>query len=151
MTEIKELHREFAIQCFNGVWEFLDKKGRTQNDDTQMIHMADASRYHWGQIGTPLEFARGDWQLSRVYAILGIGAMANKYAENCLDLCEKHDFGDFDLAFAFEALVRASAVAGDIAKGKEYLSQAKSAAAEIKKTDDQEYFHRELKSVLEML
>ncbi len=86
----KKTHREFAIQAFNGVWELLDKKDRTPDDDVRMIHMAHASRYHWGEIGTPLEFARGDWQLSRVYATLGFGVMAFKYAKGCLGLCEKH-------------------------------------------------------------
>jgi len=151
MIEKNELHRKFAIQCFNGTWDLIDNKDRNQDDDSQMIHMAHASRYHWGQIGTPLEFARGDWQISRVYAILGFGAMAYKYAKNCLDLCEEHDLGDFDLAFAYEALARASAVSGDIAKGQDYLSMAKSAADEIKKEDDQKYFCSELKSVSELL
>ncbi len=151
MTEKNELHREFAIQCFNGVWDLLDKSDRTQGEDSQMIHMAHASRYHWGQIGTPLEFARGDWQISRVYATLGFGVMAFKYAKYCLDLCEKHNLGDFDLAFAYEALARASAVSGGIAKAKGYLSLAESAGSEIKKEDDQKYFLSELKSVSEML
>jgi len=151
MTEKTEQHREFAIQCFNGVWDLLEKSDRSKSDDIEMIHMAHASRYHWGQVGSPLEFARGDWQISRGYAILGFGVMAFKYAKNCLDLCEKHDLGDFDLAFAYEALARASAVSGDIAKGKGYLSLAESAGGDIKKEEDRKYFQSELVSISEML
>ena len=151
MTDQHEVHREFAVQCFNGVWDLLEKSDRTKDKDAQMIHMAHASRYHWGQIGTPLEFARGDWQISRVYAVLGFGVMAFRYAKRCLDLCEENGIGDFDLAFAYEALARASAVSGDIVKGHGYLSLAEEAGKAIEKEDDREYFFNEFKSVSERL
>ena len=151
MTDQHEVHREFAVQCFNGAWDLLEKSDRTKDEDAQMIHMAHASRYHWGQIGTPLEFARSDWQISRVYAVLGFGVMAFRYAKRCLDLCEEYGFGDFDLAFAYEALARASAISGDIAKGYGYLSLAEEAGKAIEKEDDREYFFNELKCVSERL
>ncbi|MBT3338531.1 MAG: hypothetical protein HN855_11080 [Anaerolineae bacterium] len=151
MSDIAKTHREFATQSFNAVWDLLDKQTRTADEDVQMIHLAHASRYHWSEIGTPLEFARGDWQISRVYATLGFGVMAFKYAKRCLDLCEKDSLGDFDLAFAYEALARASAVSGDLAKGQGYLSLAKDAGLAIKEEDDRDYFFRELTSVEELL
>ncbi len=151
MSEKEKMHREFAAECFNGVWELLDKGTRSKEEDMQMIRMAHASRYHWGEVGTPLEFARGDWQIARVYAVLGFGVMSFKYAKSCLDLCEKHDLGDFDLAFAYEGLARASAVSGDIAKGQGYLYMAKETGKAIEKEDDRAYFLSELKKVEEML
>ncbi len=147
----KKTHREFAVQCFNGVWGLLDKDDRSPDDDVRMIHMAHASRYHWGEIGAPLEFARGDWQIARVYAVLGFGVMAFKYAKRCLDLCEKNDLGDFDLAFAYEAMARASAASGDVDKGRSYLALARDAGMEIRKEADREYFFSELKNVEELL
>ena len=36
-----------------------------------MLHAAHASRFHWGEVGEPVNFARGEWQISRVYAVLG--------------------------------------------------------------------------------
>jgi hypothetical protein len=57
---LKEMHKKFAVDCFNGTWDLLDNKDRSREEDFNMIHMAHASRYHWGEIGTPLEFARGD-------------------------------------------------------------------------------------------
>jgi catechol 2,3-dioxygenase-like lactoylglutathione lyase family enzyme len=151
MSDTTKMHRKFAIQSFNGVWELLDKEDRSPDDDVRMIHMAHTSRYHWGEIGTPLEFARGDWQIARVYAVLGFGVMAFKYAKRCLDLCEKHDLGDFDLAFAYEAMARASAVSGDVDKGRGYLDLARDAGMEIRKEADREYFFSELKNVEELL
>ena len=151
MSDKSEIHEEFAKQCFNGVWDLLDKVERTKEDEMQMIRMAHASRYHWGEIGTPLQFARGDWQIARVYAMLGFGVMSYKYAKSCLDLCEKHDLGDFDLAFAYEGLARACAVSGDLDKGQGYIYLAESAGNEIAKDEDREYFFNELKEVAAFL
>jgi hypothetical protein len=147
MSEEKETHRKFAVDCFNSTWGLLDKSDRTKAEDFEMIHTAHASRYHWGQIGTPLHWARGDWQISRVYAVLGFGVMAFKYAQSSLDLCQEHDYGDFDLAFAYEALARASSVSGDVAKTGGYIRLAKDAGEAIEKKEDKDYFFSELESI----
>jgi len=147
MSEGKDLHRKFAVSCFNGTWDLIEKTNRTPDEDTTMIHMAHASRYHWGQIGTPLNFARGDWQISRVYAILGQGENALKYAKSCIHLCLDHDLGDFDLAFAYEAAARAFAVLGDTDMTREHLAYAKKAGEAIAEEDDQKYFFGELETI----
>jgi hypothetical protein len=54
----REEHRKFAVGLFNLTWSLLDKKDRTREEDDKMVHAAHASRYHWGEIGTPLEFER---------------------------------------------------------------------------------------------
>ncbi len=143
----EEMHRKFAIQCFNNTWTLLDIPERSKAEEFEMIHSAHASRYHWGQIGTPLHFGRGDWQISRVYAVLGFGVMAFRYAQSCLDLCEGNDIGDFDLAFAYEALARASSVSGDVTKAEGYIRLAKDAGEAIEKKDDKEYFLSELSTI----
>ena len=142
-----DVHRKFAVECFNGTWDLLDKKNRTPEDSTQMIHMAHASRYHWGEIGTPLNFARGDWQISRVYATLGEFQNALTYAKSCLQLCQDHGFDDFDLAFAYEALARAYAVAGNTAARDQHLELAKAAGEAIEKDDDKGYFFSQLATI----
>jgi len=147
LSEEKEKHRKFAVECFNGTWTLLDKIDRTKAEDIEMIHMAHASRYHWGQIGTPLNNARGDWQISRVYAVLGFSVMAFKYGKSCLDLCDEHGFGDFDLAFAYEALARASSVSGDVAEVEGYIRLAKDAGEGIEKQADKDYFFQELMTI----
>jgi hypothetical protein len=141
------LHRKFAVDCFNGTWDLLDKPDRSPEDDANMIHMTHASRYHWGQIGTPLEFSRGDWQISRVYAVLRMGDLAFRYAKSALDLCHEHGYGDFDLAFAYEALARACAVIGDLSRRDEYLLLANEAGHAIAEADDRKHFFNELKTI----
>ena len=67
MTEKKpseEDHRKLAVDLFNLVWSLLDKKDRSKGDDDKMVHAAHASRFHWGEIGEPLHFERGEWQIA---------------------------------------------------------------------------------------
>lgn len=144
--EIKT-HRKFAVDCFNDTWDLIDNKDRSHEEDLKMIHSAHASRYHWGEIGTPLEFARGDWQISRVYAILGDGTSAVVYAQESLNHCLNNDIGDFDLAFAYEALARASAVMGNEEKYFQFYEKAKEAADDIEEENNRNYFLKELDTI----
>ncbi|WNB92183.1 hypothetical protein [Bacillus sp. NEB1478] len=65
----------------------IEKENRTKEEDPEMIHTAHASRFHWGIAGSPLNLARGEWQISRVYSILDMGDSALLHAEHSLDLC----------------------------------------------------------------
>jgi DNA-binding transcriptional MerR regulator len=126
-------HRLLAAQLFNQTWRLMEQEDRTARDDDTMIHMAHASRYHWGQVPTasPAHLARGEWQISRVYTVLGRAEPALWHARRVLDICQQHGIGDWDLAFAYEALARAHAVAGDTELAREYTDQALAAADDI--------------------
>ena len=150
MSEKKDLHHKFAIDCFNGTWDLLEKPDRTPEDDARMAHMSHASRFHWGEIGTPLNLTRGDWQISRVYAVLGQGENALMYAKSSLHQCVENDFGDFDLAFAYEAAARAFSVLGDEEMLQKHLALAKDAGDAISKDDDKQYFFSELETIQEL-
>ncbi|MCK4250897.1 hypothetical protein KAX97_05590 [candidate division WOR-3 bacterium] len=152
MTEEKkyteqEWHKRAAITLFNLVWSLLDKKDRTKQEDDKMVHAVHASRFHWGEIGTPVEFERGEWQISRVYSVLNRPQSALYYAERCLDICKEHNIGDFDIAFAYEAMARAHAVAGDKSDCEKYIKLAKEAGEQIKKKEDKDLFFGDLKTV----
>ena len=147
MSEERDSHRKFAVNCFNGTWDLIEKTDRTPEDDVRMIHMAHASRFHWGEIGTPLNFARGDWQISRVYAILDQGENALTYANSSLHLCMDNDIGDFDLAFAYEAMARAFTVLGNAEMVEKHLELAKKAGEVITKDEDRKYFFNELNTI----
>ena len=121
LITMQEWHKKQAVQCFNETWNLIDKTDRTREEDFRMIHMAHASRYHWREVGTPLHFLRGEWQIARVYALLNLGESARHHAEYCLALCLSNNIGDFDLAFAYEALARAHDFVGDHAQKIHYL------------------------------
>jgi len=125
----------------------MDKKDRTVEENDKMVHAAHASRYHWGEIGTPLEFERGEQQISRVYSILWRSEPALHHAKRCLDICKENNIGDFDIAFAYEAMARAYAIAGNKKECKNNIKLAREAAEQIKKKEDKNYFLSELKTI----
>ncbi len=143
----EEWHRNQAVDNFNAVWDLLDKKERSKEEDLLMIHRAHASRFHWNEIGTPVNMARGEWQISRVYSTLKMPSSALYHAERSLEFCEKNQIGDFDLAFAYEAMARAYMVSGDIDKMNESLDLGIEASSKIMKPEDKNYFLDELKTI----
>ncbi len=140
-------HREVGVALFNHVWSLLETESRTDEQDSEMVHAAHASAYHWMQVGTPLNRARSEWQCSRVYAVLGRAEPALWHASRSLAFCEHADIGGFDLGFAYEALARAHSVAGNAAEATRWLEQARNAAAEIDEDDDREALLSDLATI----
>ncbi len=143
----KEAHKKFAVDLFNLVWNLMDKKDRTKEEDDKMVHAAHASRYHWGEIGTPLELERGEWQISRAYSTLNRPQQALYHAKRCLETCQTNNIKDFDIAFAYEAIARAHAIAGQKSECEKYLKLAREAGEQIKEKGDRNYFFSELKAI----
>jgi hypothetical protein len=146
-SEDKALHKKFAITLFNQAWDLIDKEERSQEEVDRMIHAAHASRYHWEIAGTPLNIARGDWQVSHVYAILNRVEPCLYHAKRCLKVTLENGIKDFDLAFAYEAMARACDLAGDEVETAKYVELAKQAAAKIKDDKDREYFMSQLATI----
>jgi hypothetical protein len=142
-----EWHRWFAAHLFNSTWKLILKKRRTKEDNDAMIHMAHASRYHWSEAGGPKEVAIGEWQISHVYAILRRPEPALYHAQRSLEICEARRVGDFPLAYAYEALARAFALAGKARLREACLKLAKAAGEKIIEEDDREQFFRDLRKV----
>jgi DNA-binding transcriptional MerR regulator len=141
--------RLLAAQLFNETWRLMEKEERTRQDDDRMIHAAHASRYHWGQVpdATPAHLARGEWQVSRVYTVLERAEPALHHARRVLDLCQENGIGDWDLGFAYEALARAYAVAGDADQAREYTDRALAAAEDIAEAGDRELLLADLETI----
>src|SRR5262245_48357020 len=125
-----DAHKKFAVDCFNRAWTLMEKK-RTAAEDDELLHCAHASRWHWGAVGKPVNLARGEWQCSRVYAVLGRAEPSIHHAKRCLAICEQHGIRDFDIAYAHEALARAYRVARKPALRKRHLALAKKAGDAI--------------------
>ena len=142
-----EQHRQLAKDCFNGVWRLLERSDRTASQDLEMIHMAHASRHHWGIAGEAVNWARGEWQCARVYAVLGRSEPALVHAARSLALCLEHGIGDFDLAFAHEAMARAHRVEGQRDACARHLELAREAGAGIADEGDRRHFQGELASI----
>ena len=142
-----EVHRYFAAQLFNHVWDLMDLDKRTEEENLEMTHAAHTSRYHWEQCGTPLNLARGEWQISRVYAIQALAEPAKRHGQRCLELCEEHDLGAFDIGFAYEALARAYAIDNQMDMVNKYITAAKEAANQIEKKEDRDWLLSNLNNI----
>lgn len=139
--------RKLAVDLFNHVWTLLEVPARTTAQDDEMLHAAHASRYHWGEVGEPVNLARGEWQCSRVYSVLRRSEPALWHARRSLALCEEHAIGDWDIAFAHEAVARAMKVAGDRAGSQEAAARARALAAEIKEDEDRDLVLSDLETI----
>jgi len=131
--------RQTAVDLFNRTWSLMELPERTAEQDDEMINAAHASRHHWAAVGTGANLARGEWQISRVYTVLGRPEPAIWHARRCLEHCEANGIGDWDLAFAYEALARAHALAGD-GEAEHWKSKAREAGDAIADAEDREHF-----------
>jgi hypothetical protein len=135
--------RKLATELFNRVWELMDKRRRNRDEDDEMIHAAHASRYHWGVAGKAENLARGEWQISRVYTVLGRGEPAVTHAQRCLEICRQHGLADWDLAYAYESLARAHKTAGHIADARKFKKLAHAAGEQISEAEEREHFEED--------
>jgi hypothetical protein len=144
-----EAHRRLGVELFNRTWALMEKNVRTSAEDDELIHCAHASAYHWLHAGTAANRARSEWQCSRVYAVLGRAEPALQHAQRCLEICEAEPgaLEDWDLPFAYEALARAYAIAGDTAEMTRCIEQARSLAAEIVDEQDRAPLEADLATI----
>jgi hypothetical protein len=131
--------RQLGVDLFNEVWRLME----TREDDDRMVNAAHASAFHWAAAPEckPENRARSEWLISRVYTVLGRGEAAVWHAQRCLEWCESAGIGDWDLAYAYEALARAHAVArtGSGEAGA-WKAKARKAGDAIVDPEDREHF-----------
>jgi len=141
-------HKRLAIDLFNGTWNLILKRRRTPEEDETMINMAHASLYHWSIVGTPRNFAIGEWQVSHVYALAGRAGESLHHAERSLAICRRAKLKDWQLAYSYEALARAHAVAGRTNEYAQTVRLAERAGAVIAGKEDREQFAADLRDLI---
>lgn len=143
---VAEAERFFAVNYFNKIWGLLEKSVRSEEEDRIMLEYAYASLAHWRVAGTPLNLQRGEWMLSRVYTVLGKIHPALDHAHLCRELTEKHLdlMQDFDLAFSWECIARAHALAGHMDEAPKLRLRAAEFGKLIKDDQDRKIFEDDL-------
>ena len=139
MTEkmtVDEFHKKFAIETNNGIWPTLDKETPPVAELEDALHMAHTSLYHWSKIGKPINIARAQYMIARVTSAMGMAEPTLYHARRCLEITEETGIGDFDLAFAYEVMTRAFALAKDREKFDKYMKKAQKAIEEVKGDQD---------------
>ena len=135
--------RQLGVDLFNETWRLMESRA----DDPRMVNCAHASAYHWSVAPEckPENLARSEWLVSRVYTVVARPEPALAHAEQCRELCERNGLRDWDLAFAYEALARASRVAGDAEAARRFVELAR--AVEIADAEDRELLEQDLATV----
>lgn len=139
--------RALAVGLYNHCWGLLEVPKRTPEQDAELIHAAHASRYHWGEIAdTPARLWRGEWMCARVYAVLGRGEPALWHARRAVTLVQAGSMAteEWDRPAIYEAMARASFVAGDATEGAAWKARAAELAAALTDADDRDVIERDL-------
>lgn len=142
-----DTHRRLGAELFNHVWRLLEVEERTPQQDDEMLHAAHASRWHWSRAGVAdldQRLAVGEWQCSRVYAVLGRGEPALHHARRCVEMVEAGGLEDWVTASAYEAMARASSAAGDREAFDQWRDRARAAADAIGDEEDREVIEGDL-------
>ena len=127
--------RQAAMDLFHLTWRYLDRDDRLPAEDAAMVACAEASLWHWRRVGAPTQWSIGEWQCSRVHAVLGDGARALEHAQRALAIAEADRVDDFVPASAHEALSRAYAVLGDLDAARAERNAAYRLAIELDDED----------------
>jgi len=135
--------RQLGVDLFNETWRLM----RSREDDARMVNCAHASAYHWSVAPEckPENLARSEWLIARAYTVVDRAEPALAHAEQCRELCERNGLVDWDLAFAYEALARASRAAGDTEGTRRFVELARS--VEIADPEDGELLEQDLATI----
>ena len=142
-------HRYFSADCFNKAWDLIDKKDRTPDEDEQMIRLNQASTWHWTQRSdcTPQNMSIGYWQTARIYTLLKQLENARRYGQLSLQAAQQEGVLPFALGYAYEALARAEAAAGNKAQMQAYLKQAHQVAERMTDLEAKEQLLADLDTI----
>ena len=141
-----EKHRKLAASLFNETWRLLNLTDRSNEQDAQMIHCAHASRMHWELVGNSKNRATGEWQIARVYSILGFPQSALYHATACLAITEHAEMKGFRLGCAHEGMARALALTDKQAAAIHYR-KAVEILSSVDDPEDAEILQSDLASI----
>ena len=142
-------HKYFSSACFNSAWDLIDKPDRTPAEGLDMLLRAAASLYHWTKRTdrTPKNLSIGYWQVSRVLALLGHGGLARRFGQASLDASPNGDA--FYTGYAYEALARAAAAAGDMDEAKRFAAEGTKLAELVQDGSNREALLADLRSIVD--
>lgn len=149
MVDERDLHRWFGVHLNNGTWNEIDTARVTVDSPLEeregILYAAYAAAYHWRQVGSPANAARGEHLIARAAITAGFPEVALQHARRCLEICVANPKAveDWDVAFAHEAIARAAAATGDLATAREHHATASDLGAAIAGDEDREVFQAE--------
>ena len=144
--EIERWHRWMAASLFNRAWELMEA-ARTSDGDRELLATALASWLHWHRVGSAVNRAVADWQVARVFTVLGEPARAAEFGRESLRTSEAEALGPFYVGYACEARARAAALGGDAEEREAWLGRAREAAAAVTDPEERALLEADLDTV----
>ncbi|MFT4415573.1 tetratricopeptide repeat protein [Fredinandcohnia humi] len=146
-------HKQVAVQCFNKVWDLLEKDDRTNLEDEEMVHMCHTSFWHWTQVEdhTEQNLSIGYWQLSRVYAMVGNGEQALEYAQRCIAVSIDAKLAPFYIAYAYEAMSRAYTILKQKEQAQKCLELANEYTKSVIVEESKKLLKNDLKELMRLM
>lgn len=139
--EIDKFHRYFGVEFNNAIYKLTAKKDFTEIEKEEIISTAHAAVLHWQKFSdsTMANSVRGYYTVSKAYIVVDEKENALKYANLCLKLAQenKEVLADWDFAYAYEIMARASAMNNNKTDFEKYILKAKN--HEIKDPEDLKY------------
>jgi hypothetical protein len=150
MVDLGDAHRWFGVHLNNEAWKLIDDQAITpdlsQRQKEEALYRAYASVFHWMNVGHAMNQGRGEHLVSRTAVLVGAADVAIRHAQRYLDLIESHpDLAeDWDRAFAFEAIARAQAMAGETSPARVAKAEAVRLCAMIAEEEERATVETEL-------
>jgi hypothetical protein len=146
-------HTYFSADCFNRIWELMEKSHRSDEDNQEMLRLTFASHWHWTRRDdvddTKLSVAL--WMNARVAAVIGMGELALDQARRCLEISGGQDIPPFYLGYAHEALARAHYVRGEASEAAMQLQAAEAVSAAMPEGDEKTWLAADLQELRGLL
>lgn len=150
---IEEANKYFAVGFNNAIWPLLEKPGKTEEENNELINLAHASLLHWSKRPDckKINLQRGEYMIAIAYTEAGRKEPALYHAKRCKEITDERteENDDFDGAYSFLAMAGALRLNGYNAEADQYLKQAKKLGDAIKGEVDKKIFMGDFNSAVE--
>lgn len=140
-------HKRFGSACNNRGWALSVQPARTPAEDREMLDVAHAAAWHWGQIGTELQRMRAGMLLAEVHALLGFGASALALAEAMQSYFLARDCDAWELTLMHAIHAHAAHAVGQAEEHRQSHAAALAAFAAITNAEERAIVDRTLQRI----
>jgi hypothetical protein len=136
------------VELNNATWELVEQVVTPDSpvgDREQALYGAYAATYHWMQVGTAANHARGEYLIHAAAIAVGLPEVALRHALRCAEITDANPevVNAFDRACAAEALARGYAATGDLEAAARHLATARE-LTELTGAEDRPYLDERL-------